>query len=184
MNAIDAFGLQLTIRPIGVVRSELKEPMAMATSDQDIDSQRLERMRREAWKTKTLVSELVVADEWREALVGLEEFSHVLVIYWAHLVPDNRRGIKQIRPMGRKDMPLRGVLATCSPARPNPILVSIARLLERDGTRLRVQGLEAVDGSPVLDVKPFVAGYHSAEDSTIPDWLKRIREEFERPPKE
>jgi len=81
--------------------------------------------------------------------------------------------------MGRKDLPEKGIFSTCSPARPNPVLVSTVRLLAREANTLRVQGLEAVDGSPIIDVKPFVRTLHGTENPSIPDWMKKIHAEFE-----
>jgi tRNA (Thr-GGU) A37 N-methylase len=78
--------------------------------------------------------------------------------------------------MGRKDLPLVGVFSTCSPARPNPVLVIAVRLLERDGYTLRVQGLDAVDGSPVVDIKPYLPSYYAIEDAKLSDWMNHILE--------
>jgi len=94
-------------------------------------------------------------------------------------VPEERRGVLQVHPMGRKDMPKRGVFATCSPARPNPILLSPVRLVSRRRNVVVVRGLEAVDGSPVLDVKPYVRGYHVIDEAVVPQWMERLRQEME-----
>jgi len=94
-------------------------------------------------------------------------------------VPEERRGVLQVHPMGRKDMPKRGVFATCSPARPNPILLSPVRLVSRSRNAVVVRGLEAVDGSPVLDVKPYVRGYHAIDEAVVPQWMERLRQEME-----
>jgi len=112
-------------------------------------------------------------------LKGIEEFSHILVLYWAHLVPEARRkGTSQVHPMGRKDIPKKGIFSTCTPVRPNPILLSPVRLVSRKGNVLVVRGLEALDGSPILDKKPYIKGYHCIEGATVPKWMKRLREEM------
>ena len=59
-------------------------------------------------------------------------------------------------------------------ARPNPVLVTALKLLERNGNVLKVHGLEAIDGTPVIDIKPYVQGYHSAENSATPEWMEKI----------
>ena len=80
--------------------------------------------------------------------------------------------------MGRKDLPLQGIFATCSPVRPNPVLVSAVRLLERTGNVLKVKGLDAVDGSPVIDIKPYVLPYYGVENSTVPEWMIKIHRDL------
>jgi tRNA (Thr-GGU) A37 N-methylase len=79
--------------------------------------------------------------------------------------------------MGLQEFPEQGVFATCSPARPNPVLVSAVKLVAREGLILRVQGFEAVDGSPVVDIKPYNPGYFRIESPIIPEWMRRIRAE-------
>ncbi|MFO7751201.1 MAG: TrmO family methyltransferase [Desulfobacteraceae bacterium] len=74
-------------------------------------------------------------------------------------------------------MPRQGIFATRSPARPNPVLISSVRLLERSGNVLRVQGLEALDQSPIIDIKPVTRHYEGIENPTVPDWIKEISEE-------
>lgn len=95
------------------------------------------------------------------------------------MVSESRKGLLQVHPMGRKDMPKRGVFATCSPSRPNSILLSPVRLMLHNKNILRVRGLDALDGSPVLDIKPYVPGYHSVENATIPEWTERLRREMQ-----
>ncbi len=111
---------------------------------------------------------------------GIEDFSHVLVLYWAHKTKEEARNLIKVHPMGRKDFPLVGIFATCSPARPNPILVTAVRLMERNGNTLRVQGFEAIDGSPVIDIKPYNPHYYLVKDINLPHWMKEIQKEFAR----
>jgi tRNA (adenine37-N6)-methyltransferase len=122
---------------------------------------------------------LVILDEWRELLDGIEAFSHALVLYWPHLLEPARRKLRKVHPMGRQDLPLTGIFATRSPARPNPILVSVVRILGKNENVLKVKGLEAVDGSPILDIKPHVEAYDSKEKPTVAPWMERIQREFE-----
>jgi tRNA (Thr-GGU) A37 N-methylase len=70
-----------------------------------------------------------------------------------------------------------GVFATCSPARPNPILVTAVKVLGVHANVLTVQGLEAVDRSPVLDIKPYNRNYMEMEDLKVADWMERIEQE-------
>ena len=150
----------IRMRPVGVVRCELKDPSLRATEDGLVMEERMQQARERHAMIMSMVSELVLDEEYASSLDGIEGFSHVLVLYWPHLVDPERRTLKKVRPMGRKDMPEQGVFATCSPARPNSVLVTAVRLLERDGACLRVRGLEAVDGSPILDIKPYTPHYY------------------------
>ncbi len=124
---------------------------------------------------RSLVSELVINPELDGILDGLEDFSHALVLYWPHLLPPHGRSLTKVHPIGQKAFPLVGVLSTCSPARPNPILVTTVRIIEKKENTLKVQGLEAIDGSPVIDIKPYTMTYCSAEDVKLSDWMNKIQ---------
>jgi len=172
-------GLEMVLKPVGVVRSEIKAPVLQAGKEGLELRERMSKLREYHRKVKEMVSELRIHEEWEGILDGIEGFSHLMVLYWPHLVDPERRGLRRVHPMGRKDLPRQGIFATCSPARPNPVLVTTVELLGRDGSVLRVKGLEAVDGSPVVDIKPFVKGYHGAESPRVPDWMARIHRELE-----
>jgi tRNA-Thr(GGU) m(6)t(6)A37 methyltransferase TsaA len=172
----------LTIRPVGVVRSRIKQPVLKATDKGLTLTERMDELRRSHREIENTVAELVIDPNLDGILEGVEGFSHILVLYWPHLVPEERRSLRQVHPMGRQDLPRQGVFATCSPARPNPVLVSAVRLLARDGYVLKVQGLEAVDGSPIVDIKPYVHTYYGAENPTVPDWMAQIQREMQENP--
>ncbi len=169
----------MDIRPIGTVRSELTRPTLLADDDGLTLDQRMGEARTLHRRIKSLASDIVLDPEYEPLLDGIEGFSHIVVLYWPHLIT-SRSSLQKVHPMGRKEFPLTGVLSTCSPARPNPILVSAVRLLERRGATLGVQGLEAVDGSPVIDVKPYNPGYLRVENPTVPDWMAGITRELDR----
>ena len=145
--------MNITLAPIGVVKNTIREP------------------RRHDWQT--VVSEIVVNEDLKEALSRIEEFSHIIVLYWMHKVSPSRRLVMRVHPRGRQDLRLVGVLATRSPARPNPIGVSTVKLLERRDNVLKVMGLDAVDGTPVLDIKPYIPGYDSPAKAKTPDWVTK-----------
>ena len=148
--------MNMSLIPIGAVRSPLKEPTY----------QRL--------NLKEIISDIIIDESLTEALDGLEGFSHIIVLYWMHLATREKKRLKT-HPMGRQDVPPQGLFATRSPNRPNPLGKTTVRLLERKGNVLRVQGLDAIDGTPVIDIKPYMPGYDSATDATTPDWV--VREE-------
>ncbi len=176
----DITNMEIVIRPIGFVRCAIKKPFASAECAEDDIKGRMEKIRERNNIVKELVSELVISPDFGEEIFeGIEEFSHILVLYWPHLLPPERRNLKQVHPLGRKDLPKRGIFATCSPARPNSVLVSAVRLLSRDKNILKVKGFEAVDGSPIIDIKPYVQTYHGAENPKVPGWMQKIRKELD-----
>ena len=111
-----------------------------------------------------------VQPAYAEALDGIEGFSHIWVIYWFHGndTPEKRRTLK-VHPRGNPANPLTGVFATRSPARPNLVGLQACRLVRRDGNRLEVTGLDAWDGSPVLDIKPYLPQLDSYPHTTMPE---------------
>ena len=136
---------RMWLRRVGIVRREEENPQA----------------------------ELVIDDDLPGILDGVEEFSHLLVLYWADRIPPERRSWTRVHPRGREDLPLVGIFATHSPARPNTICATMVRLLERKGNRLTVEGLDALDDSPLVDIKPFEPGSYSKEEVKLPEWWHR-----------
>ena len=102
-------------------------------------------------------AEVLVAPEYREGLDGLEPGRDVLLLTWLHRA---ERDVLKVHPRGNTEAPLKGVFATRSPARPNPIGLHRVKILEleKERGRLRVAPLEALDGTPVLDIKPVLRG--------------------------
>ncbi len=179
MSADDQQWPEMLLRPVGFVRNEIKDPMPGA-GERGVELKlRIDKTREYLRRIQDTVSELVINPEFSELLEGTEGFSHILVLYWPHLIDPARRGLKQIHPMGREDLPLQGIFATCSPARPNPVLVSAVRLLDRQDNILRVMGFDALDGSPIIDIKPYVLNYRCAENPTVPAWMEQIHRELD-----
>ena len=150
MSRMDA----INIRPIGVVETD-------ATQDEVRDRGR--------------VSRIVLRSGLEEALEGLEEFSHLYVLFWMHEVPGEVKPLR-VHPRGRRELPTVGVLATRSRLRPNSIGLTLVELLGVEGRTLTVRGLDAFHGTPVLDVKPF-DGRDVAEDARVPGWWMKLEEE-------
>jgi len=99
------------------------------------------------------IMKVVVYPEYAEGLEGIEELEYINVLYWMHnLTEDNRRRLK-VHPRADPDRPLTGVFALRSPMRPNPIGLTRVRLVKKEGNTLLVEGLDALDGSPVIDIK-------------------------------
>jgi tRNA (adenine37-N6)-methyltransferase len=136
--------------PIAVVHNDIKEP------------------RPHGWEQVNSLIELL--EEIDPAmLAGLEGFSHVLVIFWL-----DRLGAERPRPLtvtiGR-DPTQRGILATRSQLRPTPIGCSAVRVLGVSGASMKVRGLDAIDGTAVLDIKPYIPEYDCIPGASAPDWV-------------
>lgn len=140
----------MTLKAIGFVRNEMKQPVREGCEE--------------------IISDIVIDDSLAESLDGLEEYSHIIVLYWLHRADTTGRVAAKVHPMGRSDLPLVGLFATRSPHRPNPLGKATVRLLERQGNVLKVKGLDAMDGTPVLDIKPYLPGYDSKDDAKVAPW--------------
>ncbi|MBU0991318.1 MAG: tRNA (N6-threonylcarbamoyladenosine(37)-N6)-methyltransferase TrmO [Proteobacteria bacterium] len=166
-----------SMRPVGRIKNSLSKPMHRPDPDAEPDVKREQGKANQRIIKKT-ISQLIIDPAYEALLDGIEEFSHIMIIYWPHLLPENERHIQKVHPMGRKDMPEQGIFATRSPARPNPILVSTVRLLKRDKNILQVIGLEALNDSPILDIKPYIAFDEADGEPVFPDWIKKLHEEL------
>jgi len=120
---------------------------------------------------------LIVLDEkYQPGLLGLDGFSHVYVFWWfdKNDTPEGR-AVLQVHPRGDKRNPLTGVFATRSPRRPNLIAMTLCKIVAVKDNVVEVEKIDAFDGTPVLDIKPFLPGYDTAEDANVPDWVGRVR---------
>ena len=136
------------------------------------------KVKEEDVKDKSLVCSIIVKKGYEKALDGVEDFSHIYVIFWMHKIGDAERRTLKTHPRGRMDLPLLGVFATRSPLRPNPIGLTIVELLGRKGNVLTVRGLDTFDGTPVIDVKPY-NHWDKIEDVKVPEWWLKLEKEKE-----
>ena len=161
-------GEAISLTPVGFVTSPLKTP-SLKADGKDLSQQRAVRRAENG-----VISHLVINREFSPLLDGIEEFSHLLVIYWPHLLPVKARATQKIHPAGFQDLPLTGVFATLSPARPNPLLATVVELLGREENLLVVKGLEAVDRTPVLDIKPYSRHYLYRDNARYAPWMEHL----------
>ena len=124
-------------------------------------------------------SALALDPQWAEALSGLDGFSHAIVICYLHLIEGNVSPT-YIRPQGRSEMPETGFFGTRTPARPNPISLTVVEILGREGSVLHVRDLDMYDGTPVLDIKPYLTRGGCVPDAQEPEWVARLREIHDR----
>jgi tRNA-Thr(GGU) m(6)t(6)A37 methyltransferase TsaA len=143
----------VSLRPIGVVRNGVPQP------------------RPDGWAQ--IRSDIIVREELSPMLEGIDGYSHVIVVFAFHRVPEQERK-ERVRPRGNERIPEQGVLATRSQLRPNPLGVSVVPLLKRRKNILRVEGLDAIDGTPVLDIKPYFANYDAVPGASLPDWARAL----------
>ena len=127
-------------------------------------------------KDKSRISQIIIRDELVEALEGVDGFSHLFVLFWLNQISNEQRMILKVHPRGRMDMPLLGVFATRTNLRPNPIGLTLVELLKVEGNTLTVRGLDAFDGTPILDIKPFDS-WDTAGKARVPDWWIRLNNE-------
>ncbi|HYA77119.1 MAG TPA: tRNA (N6-threonylcarbamoyladenosine(37)-N6)-methyltransferase TrmO [Verrucomicrobiae bacterium] len=127
-------------------------------------------------KDKSRISQIIIRDELVEALEGVDGFSHLFVLFWLNQISTQKRMTLKVHPRGRMDMPLLGVFATRTNLRPNPIGLTLVELLKVEGNILTVRGLDAFDGTPILDLKPFDF-WDNAENARVPDWWINLNEE-------
>ena len=122
------------------------------------------------------VAILELKPELAPALDGIQDFSHLWVFYWFHENdrPEERATLK-VHPRRDPANPLTGVFACRAPARPNLIGLCACRLVQVEVNRLMVEGLDARDGSPIVDIKPYIPGGDSIPEATTPAWVKRPR---------
>src|SRR5262245_19635114 len=149
---------EFPLRPIGTVRAPVTDPV-------DLDWGAVE-------------SRIVVRPEYRPGLRGLDEFSHVVVVALLHGASFDLSKHLVRRPRGRSDMPELGIFAQRAKDRPNPLGVSVVPLLAVEPDGIRVRGLDAIDGTPVVDLKPHFPAFDSAVGATVPDWVARLMEGY------
>ena len=150
----------ISMVPLGVVRSSRKEP----TDDY--------------WGGVESIIEFDAERFTSQSLAGLEAFSHVEVVFVFHLYREEDAEVASRRPRGRADWPSMGVFAQRNKHRPNRIGVSRARLVAVEETRIRVEGLDAVDGTPVLDVKPYFLAFGPRGEIAEPPWVAELMRDY------
>ncbi len=117
-------------------------------------------------------SRLELRPDLEPAVLGLADYSHVIVLGWLHAIPGELRSRLQAYPSGDERLPLQGALALRGGARPNPLSFTVCRLRGVSAATLHVEGLDLIDGTPVLDVKPYIAFYDSEPKASLPKWAR------------
>ena len=124
-----------------------------------------------------VVSEIVIDERLIAGLRGLSDFSHILVIFHMHMSSFDPATDLVRRPQGRADLSPVGIFAQRAKHRPNPIGVTAVELIGVDGGIVRVKGLDAIDGTPILDLKPYFPAY-DRRDARTPSWVNELMRNY------
>ena len=161
-------GSKIELEPIGVVRTRLSNDAV-----------------KESWPNG-IEAEIEVFEDYVEALDGIDGFSHLIVLFYMHETSDEQRKTVKVRPrrfvkygLTLEDLPLVGVFCLDSPHRPNPLGLVTVRLLGRKGNILTVDGLDAFDSTPVLDIKPYTPD-RCRTQLKLPPWFSPLSDRLQR----
>ena len=141
----------LTHQVIGIVKNEVKEPGRRSNLQE-------------------IISEITLYDKYADGMDNLDKYSHAIVIYEFHI--DSHPGPKPMKQHShnQESLPLVGIFALRGSNRPNRIGICMVKILKVDGGKMTVTGLDAIDGSPVIDIKPYIPRIDSVADAKIAPW--------------
>lgn len=141
----------INLKPIGFVKNDIIEPRFGNFASE--------------------VSEIILDKKFTETLNGIENYSHVIIVYWLDKVKDY---VIKHRPQGNPNVPIVGIFACRCPQRPNPIGITTVKLLSRRGNKIKVKGLDILDGTPIIDIKPYWPQYDKVKNPKIPNWVNKL----------
>lgn len=151
--------MSFTLEPIGVVRGGRDQPI-----DDDWGASR---------------ARLVLDARFTpDALAGLGDFSHAEVVFLFDKVPEAKIETGARHPRGRADWPRVGIFAQRGKNRPNRLGVTVCKIVAVNGLEVEVEGLDAIDGSPIIDIKPVLSGFLPREAVREPDWARAIMDGY------
>ena len=149
--------MQIVMEPIGYVKNEVKDRKDVAWGDD--------------------ASTIVLDEQYVSGIEGLEDFSHVIILYYLDKAKYDKEKHLQRRPQNREDMPLVGIFSQRGKDRPNQIGMTSVQVVSVLNDKLIVKGLDAIDGTPVLDIKPYYPVY-DRKDASVPEWVDRLMEHY------
>lgn len=143
--------MKITLEPIGVAKNREKKHFG-------------------GWGE--IVTNIAIDEKYKEALEGLENYSHLIVIFWMHEV--KTCDIHHV-PQGKVgEIPEVGIFACRCPQRPNPIGISTTKIVSITGNIVSVKGLDVINKTPILDIKPYTPQYDAAPDAKVPEWVNKL----------
>ena len=141
----------INLKPIGFVKNSEKEPRFGSFANE--------------------TTEIIVDEKFTDALNSIEDYSHVIIVFWMDKVKGH---VITHQPQGNPEVPIVGIFACRCPPRPNPIAITTVKLIEHKGNKIKVKGLDILDGTPVIDIKPYWPIYDKIEGGIIPDWVNKL----------
>ena len=149
----------MKFKPIGLVRSSVTEAIDHCWGE--------------------IESDIHLNDSFAGGLIKLDQFSHVIIIFYMHKTPMFNLKTDLIRrPQGRLDMPKIGIFAQRAKHRPNPIGITVVPVISITKNILKVKGLDAIDGTPVLDIKPYFPIFDRINTAKTPKWVDELMSDY------
>tara|TARA_Y100000310_G_scaffold281722_1_gene302424 strand:- start:54810 stop:55250 length:441 start_codon:yes stop_codon:yes gene_type:complete len=142
----------INLKPIGFVKNNIKEARFGNFTEE--------------------ISEIIVEEKFTDALNNIEGYSHIIIVFWMDKVKEYTL---THRPQGNPDVPVVGIFSCRCPQRPNPIAITTVKLIEHKGNKIKVKGLDVLDGTPVIDIKPYWPQYDKVEDDKVPEWVNKLK---------
>lgn len=149
---------EIKLKPIGFVSSPVIERMD------------------EKWGG--IKSKIILNPEFAGALLGLEGFSHAIIVSYLHQASYEREKHLQRRPRNLEKMPMVGILSQRAKNRPNPIGITAVEIVKVGNDYLDVKGLDAINETPILDIKPYYPQYDKINSSKVPEWVNRLMKDY------
>ena len=143
---------KIIIKPIGFVKNKIREPRFGNFANE--------------------ISELILDKKFTKALEGIDDYSHIIVVYWMDKV---KNYVISHRPQGNPEVPVVGIFACRCPARPNPIGITTVALLGRKNNKIKVKGLDILDKTPIIDIKPYWPQYDKVGKAKTPSWVNKLQ---------
>lgn len=150
LDSQDKFG-RIQLKPSGKAKNEVRAPSLTC------------------WRN--LITEIAIDKKYTKGLDGIEDYSHIIVVYW---MSEEKECHLKHHPQGRSDVPFGGIFACRCPQRPNRVAISTVKLLSRKNNRLLVEGLDILNNTPILDIKPYWPQYDRVAKAKIPSWVNRL----------
>lgn len=147
-----------TLKQIGMVHSKIEEKVYINWGD--------------------VISEIHLDREYEAGLLRLEEYSHAIIVFFMDQFESSETTVMRKRPRDREDMPETGVFAQRTKYRPNPIGISVVKIIGIQDNILKVQGLDANNNTPVLDIKPYITEFDTRDNVLVPKWMESLMENY------
>ena len=142
----------IQLKPIGFVKNKVKNPRFGNFTEK--------------------ISEIILDKKFNKSLKGIDDYSHLIIVYWMDKVKDY---VVQHRPQGNPEVPIVGIFACRCPQRPNPIAITTVKLIGHQGNKIKVRGLDTLDGTPIIDIKPYWPQYDKVVNEKIPGWVNKLQ---------